>query len=323
MRRHWPILLIALLLPAPAQVGAQTSGTPYRIGVLTASWGATPAVVGLIEGLERLGYKENEDFVVGVRFTQGDIAELPAAARQMVDRGVDMLFTIGEPETKAAQQATSTHPIVFEGVGDPVGQGVVDSYARPGRNTTGVADLNNVVGGKRLQLFAEMVPGLKRILFPYNKNNPYHVDKAASYQEEARRLDLVFVGMPLTALDEARDRIAKISSNDIDGVVAPRDVDLNIPGFVLEAGTQRGIPTMFDTAFYVEEGGVASYGGDGTAAGRQAARLVDKIMHGADAGLLPVEVDQALSFVLNLKAAATIGVEIPREVIYQADEIMR
>jgi ABC-type uncharacterized transport system substrate-binding protein len=90
---------------------------PVRIGVLTAAWGPPGALGGLVEGLIDLGYRENEDFVIGVRFTQGDIAALPAAAQAMVAGGVDLLLADAEPAVRAVQKATSTHPIVFLGVG--------------------------------------------------------------------------------------------------------------------------------------------------------------------------------------------------------------
>ena len=140
--------------------------------------------MGLIEGLVALGYRENEDFVIGVRFTRGDSAVLPAVARELVRDGVDILFCVGESEAKAAQQATTTHPIVFSAVGDPVGQGLIQSYARPGGNLTGVSELNLELSAKRLQLFTELLPGLKRVLFPYHANNAH---QAANAQAVPRR----------------------------------------------------------------------------------------------------------------------------------------
>ena len=104
------VLLVCLL---PGHALALDRGSPVRIGALTVSWGPPPGVVGLIEGLVETGYRENEDFVIGVRFTQGDMSALPAAAREMVRDGVDIIFCVGESEAKAAQQATTTNPIVF------------------------------------------------------------------------------------------------------------------------------------------------------------------------------------------------------------------
>jgi putative ABC transport system substrate-binding protein len=279
--------------------------------------------VGLIEGLVALGYRENEDFVIGVRFTQGDIAVLHAVAREMVRDGVDIIYCSGEADAKAAQQATSTHPIVFNGVGDPVGQGLIASYARPGGNITGVADLNLELSAKRLQLFTELLPRLKRVLYPYHANNAYQAAKALQYRAAAHRLDLVLVERPLHTMAEAREALAQIRKEDIDGMLAPRDVDLNIPGFVLETTTRQGIPSMFDTAFYLTYGGFASYGPSAFSLGRQAARLVDKIIKGTHPSEIPVEVDRSLELVINLKVAQALGIPIPPLVLYQADRLIR
>src|SRR6516162_4445944 len=115
----------------PAQKRAQ----PFRIGALTASWGpTTPPIIALRDGLLALGYREGEQFELGVRFTQGNLAALPAAARALVQYGVDLIFVSGDEETKAAQRATSQIPIVFASVNDPLGSGLVQSFARPGGN---------------------------------------------------------------------------------------------------------------------------------------------------------------------------------------------
>src|SRR5688572_21285877 len=111
--------LLVCMLPGPAL--ALEPGSPVRIGALTVSWGPPPGVVGLIEGLVAMGYRENEDFVIGVRFTQGNMSALSTAAREMVRDGVDIIFCVGQLEAKAAQQVTTTHPIVFAGVADPLG----------------------------------------------------------------------------------------------------------------------------------------------------------------------------------------------------------
>ena len=119
---------------------------PIQIGVLTTSWGPTPMIAGVRDGLLELGYDEREDFVIGVRFTQGDITALPAAARQLVQYETDLILVDDDESAKAAQQATSQIPIVFVGVGDPLKQGLIRSFPRPGGNITGVTYL--VAGAK-------------------------------------------------------------------------------------------------------------------------------------------------------------------------------
>lgn len=167
--KQWQMVIVVLLLCSgwliPAVSHAERD-RPVRIGALTSSWGPTPGIVGLRDGLMELSYRENEDFFLGVRFTRGNTADLPAAARELVEDGVDIIFASGTNATKAAQGATQKIPIVFTLVDNPLTSGVIESYAWPGGNTTGVTDLGIQLGPKRLQLFAEMIPSLKRVRFP-------------------------------------------------------------------------------------------------------------------------------------------------------------
>jgi putative ABC transport system substrate-binding protein len=155
---------IALILVSnrllTGDVGAEERAQPIKIGVLTSSWGPTPATVGIRDGLLELGYRENEQFVLGVRFTQGDLAALPAAVRELVQYGVDIIFAEGDDSAKAAQMATTRIPIVFIGWADPVGLGLIQSFALPGGNTTGVTGLYLELSPKRLEVFREIVPNL-------------------------------------------------------------------------------------------------------------------------------------------------------------------
>jgi putative ABC transport system substrate-binding protein len=148
---------------------------PIRIGALTAAWGPTPQIIGLRDGLVALGYREHEQFAIGVRFTRGAPAALPAAARALVQDGVDLLFVGGDNDAAhAAQQATTSIPIVFAGVSNLLGAGLIQSFAQPGRNITGVTDLDLELAPKRLQVFQEMLPGLQRLLFLYDATGRPH-----------------------------------------------------------------------------------------------------------------------------------------------------
>src|SRR5213595_196263 len=126
------LALGVIVAPLATSTSAAERTRPFQIWVLTDSWGPTPQVVGLRDGLLALGYREPEQFVIGVRFTQGDIAALPAAARELVQFGADLIFASDANPTKAAQMATNRIPIVFAGEVDPLGTGLIQSFARPG-----------------------------------------------------------------------------------------------------------------------------------------------------------------------------------------------
>jgi putative ABC transport system substrate-binding protein len=325
-RWQWYVALVMLLMSSgllTGSAGAEERTQPIKIGALTASWGPTPPVVGLRDGLLELGYRENEQFVLGIRFTQGDTAALPAAARELVQQGVDIICADIDEAAKAAQMATSRIPIVFAGVRDPLGLGLIQSFARPGGNITGVTHLDLELSPKRLELFHEIIPGLKRVLFPYDPTDVSAVVVARMYREAARRLGIVLVEQAVQTLEEAQAILTQVRKDEVDGILKPPPVSLNIPGFILETARQRSIPTMFDVAFWVEQGGLASYGPDLYASGRQAARLVDKIVKGTKPAEIPVEVNSKIEFVINLKVAKALGLTIAPEVLYRADRLIR
>jgi putative ABC transport system substrate-binding protein len=319
----FPFLLFAGSALLICDVGAAERNKPIRIGALTDSWGPTPGMVGLRDGLQKLGYQENKDFVIGVRFTQGDISALPTAARELVQQGVDLLFTVIPAAAKAAQMATNRIPIVFYGVGDPIGLGLIQSYARPGGNITGVTDLDLELDPKRLEIFKEMIPGLKRVLFAFDPSDAFSLAQAKGYRDTARLLNIVLIEKPVRTQEEAQATFAGIRKSDVHGIVVPRSLSLNIPGLAMEATTRQGISTMFFGPWYVENGGLASYGPAFYESGRQAARLVDKILKGTNPAEIPVEVNNNIEFVINLKIALALGIKIAPEVLYRATRVIR
>lgn len=322
-RAAWLIGTLACGIAFLLSMGMAAGDGPVLIGALNDSWGPTPAEVGLRDGLVELGYREDEQFVMGIRFTQGKTDALPAAARELVKQGVHILFTSQPGAAVAAQQATDRIPIVFTDVGDPVGLGLIQNFARPGGNITGVTSLDLELAPKRLQVFQEMVPGLKRVLFPYNPAHPYAAGEVEVYREAARKLGIVLLEKPVRTQQEARAVVSGLRKGEVDGIITPRPLSLNIPGFVLEAAARKGIPTMFHTAFWPDRGGLASYGPNFYESGRMAARLVAKLINGTKPAAIPVEVNPKIEFVINLKTAKRLGLTINPEVLYQANRIVR
>lgn len=296
---------------------------PVKIGALTDSWGPTPGVVGVRDGLKELGYRENEHFIIGVRFTQGDVTALPEVARELVRQGIDIVFTSNPASAQAAKAATTGIPIVFTGAGDPIGLGLIQSFARPGGNLTGVTDLDLELDPKRLEIFKEMIPRLKRVLFPYDPSEAFSVAQANVYRDTARFLKITLIEKPLKSQDEARATLASIRKGGLSGVLAPRSLSSNIPGFILDATARQRIPTMFPDPWYVEQGGLVSYGANLYESGRMAARLVDKILKGIHPTEIPVEVNSKTEFVINLKVATMLGIKIAPEVLFRANRVIR
>ena len=322
--RRLAVIICVGLLGLGADVIAQPARL-VKIGVLTESWGPTPGIVGLRDGLKELGYRENEHFVIGVRFTQGDESQLPKAAQDLVHHGVDVIVTSHTSNAAmAARAATTRIPIVFIGGSDPVRLGLVKSFARPGGNVTGVADLDVEMASKRLEIFHQLVPSLKRVVLPYAAtNNEHTAAHLEAYRDTARRLGLALVEKAVRTEEEAKAVIVGLRKQDADGIIAPRFLSLNIPGLILDPGPKQPLPAMFQTAFFVERGGLASYEASPQGMGRQAARLVDRILKGTKPADLPVENPTKFEFVLNLKTAAALGLTIPQSVLVRADRVIQ
>jgi putative ABC transport system substrate-binding protein len=323
----WAVALVVLQVCSglcASGVALAQRAQPFQIGVLTASWGPTQYVAGLRDGLVALGYREDQQFVMGVRFTQGDLAALPAAARELVQAGVDILIADSDDGAKAVQMATTRIPIVFAGVADPLGLGLIESFAHPGGNITGVTHLGLDLGPKRLEVFQDIVPGLKRVLFLYAVHGVNAVAATQVYRDAAGRLGIQLVERLVRTEAEAQATLAQVRKGEVDGILVDSlALALNIPGLVLETASQEGIPTMFGTSFLVERGGLASYGPNGYRTGRQAARLVDKIFKGVKPAVIPVEMNSDIELTINLKVAKVLGLAIPPAVLFRAERLIR
>lgn len=325
---RWTMLgALLVVLVSGGLTDARAQAQPreaVRIGVLTEGWGPTPATIGLRDGLQALGYREGEQFDLGVRFTQGDLAALLPAARELVAAGAKIIFATSTNAARAAQQATTVTPIVFaEVVGDPVKVGLVRSFARPGANVTGVSTLSIELTSKRLELFKELVPGLKRVLLVYDPSDEDAIAAAQSYRTGARQLGLLMVEKTPRTQDEAREVISRIQRSEVDGiVVSPSGTALNIPGAILETALRQHVPTMFNATFWVERGALAGYGPDFYDSGRQAARLVVKILKGEKPADIPVEQNSQIDLAINLKTARALKLTIGPGLLQRANRLI-
>ncbi|MCZ6645635.1 MAG: ABC transporter substrate-binding protein [SAR324 cluster bacterium] len=327
LRRYARVAVLAVLLTGAPLLPVDAQGAPdgriVNIAAFTTSWGPTPHVVGLRDGLVELGYRENQDFAIGVRFTQGKINDLDNVARELVQSGADIIFTTNSHTAKAAQRATSRIPIIFTGAIDPVGTGLIKSFARPGGNLTGFTDLELDLGPKRLEMFRKLVPGMEKVLFIYYGDSPNARNKAGKYRQAARRLGIELIERLVRSEQEARTILFGPRAVKVDGILSDVQSGLNMLGLLLEATTQHKIPTMFSSPFMVEQGGFSGYGPSWYEAGRQAARIADKIIKGQNPAEIPVEVNTRIVFAVNLKVAKSLGLIIPPQVLYMADRIVR
>lgn len=313
------VLLVGLL---PLAAGAQDARRPVRIGVLNEAWSAShPTVEGLKAGLKELGLVENRDVALDVRFTEGKAEAMPAAAESLVRGGVDLIVTSQEAATLAARRATTTIPIVFTAVGDPVGAGVVANLAQPGANVTGISSLQSELVAKRLQLLKTLAPATRRVWLIYYGADLGTTSMIGKALEAAPKLKLEVVPRGVLDADTLKRVLGELKRTD--AVLAPEGSGLDIPPAVLARSLELRIPAVFATALWVGHGGLVSYGPDSYAEGVQAASLIVKIIRGARPQELPVEGAERIDLAVNLKTTDLLGLAVPRKILLRADAFRR
>jgi putative ABC transport system substrate-binding protein len=302
----------------PAPLSAQPARRAFRIGVINAAWAAShPTVEGLKAGLRELGFEDGRDVTFDIRFTEGKLDTMPAAATALVKAGVDLIFTSQEAATQAARDATVTTPIVFTLVGDPVGAGIVGKLAQPGGNVTGVSSLQTELVAKRLEVLRTLTPTVRRIWLIYYGLDLGTTPMIGKALEAAQRMKVELVPKGVLEAGELRQVLAGLRRDD--AVLAPEGSNPDLTTAIIERSLAMRVPAVFATALWVGYGGLISYGPDYYAQGVQAAALVAKILRGARPSDLPVEGAGKIDLAVNLKTAELLGLTVPRKILLRAD----
>jgi len=312
-------LMLLVLLSATSVLGAQLIKV-FKIGILTDAmvpWHSSTE--GFRDGLKEFGYVEGKNVTFEVRAAQGDMSRVPELAAELLKQKPDLLFCVSD----ACRRETRETPIVFTQVGDPVRLGLVDSVARPGGNVTGIANLHADLTAKRLELFKETVPSLRRVLVTYDPRKTEEREAVAFAKTAASRLGLTLLERPITAPLEIEPAIAELKEGGHDGIlIVQAGTNLNIPGRSLEVATSNKLPTMYPASFWSRFGALTSYGPDQYLQGRQAARLAHRILTGTPPRELPVELPDRIEFIINLKTAKRLGLTVPRPMLIRADRVI-
>lgn len=316
------LLALSLLLSLPLAGAAQEPRRPLRIGVLNAAFAAShPTVEGLKAGLKELGYEEGRHVTFDIRFTEGRLDTMPNAAGALVKSGVDIIFTSQEAATKAAREATTTIPIVFTLVGDPVGAQLVRSLAQPGGNVTGVSSLQTELMAKRLEVLRTLVPTVRRVWLLYYSADLSSTPMINRALETAQAMRLEIVPRGVLDSRELAAALRDVHSND--AVLVPEGSNPELVIAIIGRALALRLPSVFGTALWVGHGGLISYGPDYYAQGVQAAGLVTKIVRGASPQNLPVVGAEKIDLAVNLKTAEQLGVTVPRKILLRADAFRR
>jgi len=315
-------LAIVLALSAAHAAEAQEAPRPFRIGVLNAAWAAShPTVEGLKAGLKALGLVDGRDVTFDIRFTEGKLDAMPAAANALVQSGADLIFTSQEAATQAAKAATTRVPIVFTLVGDPVGAGLVSTLAQPGGNLTGVSTLQSELVAKRLQVLRTLAPAVRRVWLIYDGVDLSATAMVGKALDAGQRMRLEILPKGVLGVDELRRVLRDVRRGD--AVLAPEGSNPELVVTIIEQSLALRVPAVFGTALWVGYGGLVSYGPDYSAQGAQAAALVAKILRGARPQDLPVEGAEKIDLAVNLKTADLLGLPVPRKILLRADAFRR
>ena len=285
-----------------------------------------PGEVGrgpLLQGLNQTGFVEGENMSIERRWAEGHYDRLPAMAADLVSRKVDLIVTIGgTPPALAAKNATSTIPIVFAGLGNPVGTGLVASLARPGGNITGFSNVAGELTPKRLELLCELVPQATVIALLANPDNAGE-QYVRSRQAAARAKGVQLPVLMARTEDEIDTAFASLGQLRAGGLVVEADAFFNSRREQLLALASRyAVPTIYENRGFTAAGGLISYGIDNAALARQAGIYARRILKGEKPAELPVQQPTIFELVVNLKTAKALGLTAPPSILARADEVI-
>jgi putative ABC transport system substrate-binding protein len=324
LKRRQFITLIGGAAAWPLAAHAQQSAMPV-IGFLSSrSPGESTGVVAAFrEGLRETGFVEGRNLAIAFRWAEGHYDRLPVLAAELVRLPVALLFAAGgSPTAFAARSATSTIPIVFSAVGDPVENGLVSSLNAPGGNITGMAAFVSALGQKQIELAKELIPSVGVIGYLLNPSNPRSEIESRGALTAARTLgiELRIISASLeTELDAALTAVKA----GVDALIVAAD-----PFFdsrrdrIVALASRHGVPGLYAWREYVLAGGLMSYGTDLPDSYRQAAMYAGRILKGEKPANLPVMQPTKFHLAINLKTATTLGISVPPTLLARADEVI-
>ncbi|HEU4340590.1 MAG TPA: ABC transporter substrate-binding protein [Candidatus Binatia bacterium] len=312
------LTLCAMLLALCVSAEAQQAKKVPRIGALLSGSSSTTAhyIEAFRQGLGELGYAEGRNITVEYRWAEGRSDRFSDFAADLVRAKVDLIFAGGTTAVTAAKRATGTIPIVFVGVGDPVGTG--------GGNITGMTNISAELSAKHLELLKEIVPGLIRAAVLRNPVNPASNSQLRETQTAAKALGVQLQVVEVRDPKEFESAFSEMMRERARALIVLADpVFLSRARQISDLAAKNRLPAVFNVGQYVEVGGLMAYGPSLVDSFRRAAIFVDKILKGTKPADLPVEQPIKFELVINLKTAKQIGLTIPSMVLARADRVIR
>ena len=319
--------VVAVLLAAPLAVEAEETGRRHRVALLVSSAPGTRQEVAFRDGLRALGHVEGSGLTVEgsgltveVRHARGQLERLPALARELLDTRPAVIVTFGSAAARAAKRATTTTPIVMAFAGDPVGEGLVASLARPGGNVTGVGLAIADIAGKRVQLLKESMPKLARLTVLGDLSRQMELRQT---QEAARTLGVTVALVELARTEGLDEALREVLRTRPDAVLVLNNAFTAVHRTRLTAfALANRLPLVSGTSGWTAAGALMDYAPSLPDSSRRAAVYVDKILKGAKPADLPVEQPTKFDLTINLKTAKALSLTIPPSVLVRADQVI-
>jgi putative tryptophan/tyrosine transport system substrate-binding protein len=309
----------------PLDARAQQPNKTRRIGFMGNSTAALEVnlLAPFRAELRARGYEEGRNIEIEYRWAEGQYERFPKLIAELLAAKVELIVTAGTPATLAVKQATTSVPLVMIAVGDPVGNGIVSSLARPGGNITGLSSIAPELEGKRLEFLREIIPNLSHVALILNPTNPFHATSMKQARPAAEKLRIKLLVLEVKKTDEFDAAFGEILRQRAEAMLILADrVFLHGRRQLMEFATKHRLPTMNPYRELVESGGLISYGPSYEDMHRRAADYVDKILKGSKPGDLPIQLPTKFDLRINLKAAKAMGIKISESFLLQADQVI-
>jgi putative ABC transport system substrate-binding protein len=326
-RREFMLMLGGATAAWPRSVQAEQTGPIRRIGVLMPftekDAEGLARVKALRQGLEDLGWATGRNLLIEMRWTSGNPDQLTRHAAELVRENLDTIVVSGTTQLLALRRETTTVPIVFANVADPVAAGLVASLAHPGGNITGVTNFESAITGKWVEVLKEAAPHITRILVIYYPANSSTAGQLGAIRTIASSSGVEFTVVPVRDAGEIRAAIEAFARKPNGGVIALPDANIGMHRKqIISLTVQHRLPALYPLRYFATDGGLMSYGADPYDLFRQSASYVDRILKGEKPGDLPVQTPTKFELVINLKAAQSIGLSVSPMLLIRADEVI-
>jgi putative ABC transport system substrate-binding protein len=327
-RREFIGLIGSAVMAWPSAVHAQQGGGVRKIGVLMArkpdDAEGQKQIAALLQGLAELGWSEGKTLHVETRWTVANAAEALKFAQELVGSKPDVLVANSTPSLVAIRQLTSTIPVVFVSVADPVGQGFVPSLSRPGGNITGFSAEEASMGGKWLELLKELAPRVTRIAVVYNPETaPYGPMFFPAMQAAAPKMTVALSISPVHSAGDIERLIAEMGREPGGGlIVVPDSFMFGQRQTIVALAARNRLPAIYPLRIFIPDGGLVAYGIERVDMFRRSANYVDRILRGASPVELPVQQPTKFELAINLKTAKALGLSVPPSMLLSADEVI-